>query len=245
MKIFIFLLSLFCGMETSLAEGNRHQQNVLTTNSILDTNTISDSIQAKIKPNVEDAKHPSNSFKIDTGKVSIIVNPNEANDAMITIIQKSKMEIEPNIVSIYSITPDTLGIYQAPFSRCLSLGNYDIIVSKTGFKDELKKILFNKNQNNVLIEMVSLEYLQVKREQWSKYKWICAAVAVGAGVSSYYFHQKIETYKDEYNSTTSTAIAQEKRDLIARYQGYYRLSSAISFTFIGGFGISWLIQSSY
>jgi hypothetical protein len=179
-------------------------------------------------------------------EVIIIVNPKEASDASITVIQKSKIIIQQNGSSEYQIIPDTVGMWNAPLSKYLTLGNYDFIIKKEGFKSILEEIKVAKKQkDSISIKMYSFEYLQHKREQWRTVKWISAAAAVGAGVASYYFHNRINTYKNEYDNATSPFVIQDKRDSMNRSRAYYRISSGIAFIAIGGFAVSWLIERTY
>ncbi|MGA3287357.1 MAG: hypothetical protein ABSD46_08020 [Bacteroidota bacterium] len=222
------------------------QPNASPNQIIPDTSRKVDSTFAISTTDSSKGKQDGQTLLQNMSKVDITVQPEEARDAEILILQK--IDIEKKIGNDITImtSNDTLDRQAAPLSTYLSFGDYNFVAKKKGFKDAVKTVLLrDASEYYISIDMIALSYLQNKREEWGIYKWICAAVAVGAGAATYYFHEKIQTYKNDYDNSTSAAMAQEKRDNITKYQGYYKLSSAITFTFIGGFGISWRIQSSY
>jgi hypothetical protein len=191
-------------------------------------------------------KYSVDSSDIASREVNIIVSPQEVSNATITIIKNGAIENQPSYTVITSIIPDTIGVCRAPLSIYLTLGRYEFIANKDGYRNAMKEIEINRKiKYGISLKMDSFEYLQQKREQWGTYKWISAAIAVGAGIATYYCKDRIDKYKDEYNNATSIISAKEKRVTVEDYQRYYTLSSATTLTFIGGFGISWLIQSIY
>ena len=193
----------------------------------------------------ESKKNISIDMVLEIGEVTVTVNPQEARDATVTFIQKSKWKFNQILSLHIRLFLILSAMWKAPLSTYLFLGNYDIILNKEGFKDVLKKIVINKSQNNISIDMLSLAYLQAKRDQWRTYKWISAAVAVGAGVASYYFKDRIDTYADEYKKAISPAVALDKRRNVVMNQSFYKISSAITFISIGCFTVSWIIESTY
>ncbi len=179
-------------------------------------------------------------------KVNIKVNREEPKDASIFIIRTSKITFAPNMERIEPIQPDTLGKFDSPVSINLYSGDYDIVATKTGFRNELERIRVGESfKNNIQINMFSLDYLNYKRKQWNTTKWISAAVAVGAGIASYYFDQRINTLRNEYVNAYTTGVIQDKRDAISKNQQYYKICSTIGFAAFAGFGISWMIEISY
>ena len=201
---------------------------------------------ASISPDSVNRKQDTTTLNEELRKVVVTVDPSQANDACITLIRKSKLIYEPNGSTEYQITPDTVGMWTAPLSLSLALGAYDLVIRKEGFKGFVKKARIAKDQNDsIAIEMYSFEYLQHKREQWRTVKWISAGVAVAAVVVSYYVHNRIDTYKNEYDNAVSPSDIQDKRNSINSSRSYYRISSGVAFTGIGGFGISWFIENLF
>jgi hypothetical protein len=192
-------------------------------------------------------KQTGNVYTQRSGEINITVNPHEAGDAVLMIIQKdivygqSGADITSDLPN-----PDTIGTWYAPLKFLLYEGNYNIIAKEDGFRDEMQRVVVRSNApKNISINMYSFSYLQQKNAQWNTVKWICAAAAVGSGIASYFIHAKRETLLNEYNNAMSQSVINDKRNSISQYRRYYTISTAMTFTFIGGFGVSWLIQDSY
>ncbi|HVN47935.1 MAG TPA: hypothetical protein VMU30_03840 [Bacteroidota bacterium] len=178
--------------------------------------------------------------------ISIYVAPQAASNAVITVVQKSKFILYEYGSSEYEISPDTVRKQPAPLRFSFPLGNYDFIVSKEGFRTIIHNMTLGKDKcDSVLVDMNSFEYLRYKYNQWGSIKWTNAGLAACAGIISYFLHSKIESLKQEYNTALSQSVADDKRSAIAKYQNYYTISSSVTFTFIGAFGLSWAIQGTY
>lgn len=179
-------------------------------------------------------------------KVLIKTSPEEASVASVTIIKTSRIHYGEFFKTTDKIEPDTLGTWITPNNISLLSGDYEFVADKKGFREELVNIQVGKAEEyNINIEMTSLAEVQHIRNQWNTAKWISAAVAIGAGLASYYFNNKINSYYNEYNSATSSDVIQDKRNSIDRMRKYYRISSGLTFAALGGFGISWIIEISY
>ena len=234
MKVFFLLLCVCIEADVTLC-----QAVVESIKSIDSTTAIvpSDSVRRK---------QGTAALKEERRELAVTVYPREANDASITVIRTSKLRFLPNVSTEYECPPDTVARLTLPLSIYLALGNYDLLIKKEGFKSVLQKTRIAKKQkDSIAIEMYSLDYLQHKNEQWSTVKWTAAGIAMAMGVATYCIHAKIQTLQNEYDDALSSSVIEDKRNHIARYQHYYTISSAATFTFIGGFGLSWMIQDSY
>jgi hypothetical protein len=223
-------------------------QNSVTQNTIqIDTAVALDSLSIKIKSqNIKNNQILNNSAKMDSGGIIITVNPVEANDATIMLIQKSRTIVYPSGGrTSRPIDFDTLGIWKAPLSIQMSFGDYNIISHKEGFKDLARSFRFIKNNDSISIEMISFAYLQHKREQFRSYKWISAGFSIVAGIASYYFYNRVKTYEDEYNEAVSSEVIQDKKAQMDRYRKYYKISSGSTFAALGGFAVFWSFELSY
>jgi hypothetical protein len=179
-------------------------------------------------------------------KVFVEVNTAEASNAAITIVQKSKVDVEPDYFTVEEISPDTLGSWSAPLMIKLPLGDYDIVADKEGFRKVLLNIKVDERKEyDIPIKMFSLIYLKQKREEWKTIKWISAAVAAGAGLAAYYFNSRINTYQNDYNNASSASVILDKRDRINKTRPLYKASSGIGFGALGCFAVSWLIELSF
>jgi len=178
--------------------------------------------------------------------IRVMVTPGGVSDASITIIRKGTINIQASYTAVTGITPDTLGIWTPPLSMCLSLGIYDVVAIREGYKKAVKEIEINQKQKyDIFLDMKSLEYLRNKREQWATYKWISAVIFAGSGASSFYFKNRITKYADEYHSAMSTDVIQESRNRVHTNQSNYRIFSTVAFSALGTFAFSWLIESIY
>ncbi len=225
--IFITFTTFIHGQSVKLSNKNRRKEPI----------AASDTIKA-ISSN-EEAKEYN-------WKVRIVVVPEKASNALITIVKTTKILEGRNTEEIETITPDTLGIWPAPLDINLSSGNYNLVANKEGFKEELETIEIKQNKvDEIKIKILSNAYLESMRTRWNKIKWINAAVALGAGLAAYYFHNKTINYQEQYNNAISPNDIQDKRNNLIRMRSYFSISSGIAITALGGFGISWLIQQSY
>jgi hypothetical protein len=141
----IFLLSLYVIISSDLAFS--------MIQIAIDTSISSDSV---------DRKH--------IVKTTIKVNPVEATDATITLIQKSIVESLPGIYSnSYLTIPDTIGTWKAPLQLFLAEGDYTVIAKKEGYKETIKSVAIRKNANNdISIDIFSFAYIQNKKDTWKK-----------------------------------------------------------------------------
>ena len=178
--------------------------------------------------------------------VNIVVSPEEAKDAAVTVVQKSKMTIEPGSITVSWITPDTIGTWRAPLSLALLEGDYDVAATKAGFRCVEESIkLYDTRDREVSMDMLSLEYLRRQREQWGTCKWISAGVAACAGLSTLFFYERIGTYTNRYNTAVGLSDIQADKNSVRTNQNSYRISSTVAFSAVGSFLITWLIQSLY
>jgi len=246
MKILLsIIICLFVDTETSFTITPKDCKSAAQILFQNDTITSAGTLLITTKPDSFGNNKIINTVKVDSGRIIITVDPLEANDAHIMLIQKSQIKVDSFSSTTHAIIPDTLGIWNAPLALQLSLGGYSIVLHKEGFKEVVKEYKFKNNWDSISIEMFSLAYLKHKREQWRSVKWISGGVAFVAGVASYYFHNRISTYKEEYEGATSPSVIQDKRDRMNSSRSYYRISSDISFTAIGSFSISWFIENLY
>ncbi|MGA7160222.1 MAG: hypothetical protein WBZ48_04415 [Bacteroidota bacterium] len=246
MKILLStIIYLLVNIEISFTMTPNDPKNVAQNVSQYDTIASEAIILGKASADSNDRNRSIDSAKLDSGEVVITVSPAEANDASIMLIRKNKIEVNSHSISTYPFEPDTIGQWNAPLSLRLSLGIYDIILRKDGFKAAITERTFTQNRDSIPIEMFSLTYLQHKHDQWRTANWICAGVAAVAGIASYYFHNRIDAYKNEYDTAVSLSVIQDKRDSLSRNRAYYRISSGIAFTSIGCFAVTWLIENSY
>ncbi len=180
-------------------------------------------------------------------RIRITVDPKEAGKAFLTILKLSEIIDIPNFKSTYwYLKPDTIGFRTSPLSIFLHTGNYELIVSAKGFKDEIEQIeVNNENSGHFNIELLSLQYLRNKRRQWSTVKWINGAVALAAGAASYYFYYKLSNSEDKYNNAVSSEVINNERAEINRARKNYKTSTGIALTALGGFAVSWLIELSF
>ncbi len=191
-------------------------------------------------------KQDTAAIRNDEREIAIAVSPAAASDASIMIIRMSRIVLDPVSKTTYWGTPDTLGMWSAPYSTSLMLGNYEVVVRKEGFRQVLKSIEIAERQKYSLpIEMLSLEYLRQKRTQWRTYTWISGAIAAAAGMATLYFQGRMHTYKSEYDNAISPEVILEKRDSLSRSRSSYRISCGIAFAAVGCSVVLWLITSSY
>lgn len=179
-------------------------------------------------------------------KVQIIAIPKEASDVSIMFIQVNKIEIHPGVKITDQIVPDTIGVWKVPIAVCLSLGSYDIIATREGFKSVVKNISVEGDwKKDISFELLSDSYLQYKQEQWATYKWICGAAFGGSAAVMAYFNIRINQYTVDYNNATMPDVISGKRSHIFTNQSNFKTSSIIAFSALGGFAVSWLIESLY
>jgi hypothetical protein len=238
MRIFLLML-LIIGYKLAQATPQVSDSSMVQTNS--DSLARADSIHGVV------IKQRGEIYQQNYGKIYISVFPPEASDADLTVIQNKILYYKPGMEMNSDLPiPDTIGIWKAPLSILLYEGDYDVISRKDGFRTEIQRLSLRRNLSDKMsIDMKSLPYLQSKRKQWNTVKWISAGIAIGAGIASYYIHTKIVTFKNEYNNAVSLSVIQDKRNKINQSQGYYQISSVVSFTALGGFGLSWFIEGAY
>jgi hypothetical protein len=179
-------------------------------------------------------------------RLTIIVGPEGASNAFVTMIRKTKISIDQYVSIDSQIKPDTIGTMTAPVTSRFSLGKYEINVRKEGFKDIIQNIIINEKQrDSLVINMCTLEYIFRKEQQWRTIKWINAGITVASAIGLFYINNKINTSMDDYNQSTSTEFLKGKRYLIKQNQLYFKITSAIGITGIFGFALSWQIESLY
>lgn len=179
-------------------------------------------------------------------KVKILVTPDSATGASITIVRKSKIQTSPNSMTILAIPPDTIETLKAPLSVVLFQGDYNFIATKPGFRQaEASARLDYEPSDSICMNMLSLAYLQRMRDRWGEYKWISAGVAAGAGIATLYFYERIGSSMNDYNTATAPSAIASSKNAVARNQNLYRISSAVAFTAVGSFLVTWLIQGLY
>jgi hypothetical protein len=238
MKIVNFIFCLFLFPTLILASVSEKSQNVDRSDSTMSASHSTTVVST-------DSVHSTTEIKIDSGLVLITVSPQEASDATIRLVQKTKMEITPHVINSTPIPFDTIGSWNAPLSMQISLGNYTMLLHKGGFRDVLLEHRFNKVRDSMSIEMYSFQFLEHRRAQWSTVKWISAAIAVGSGLASYYFNDRINHYSSVYNNATVSSDIEAARENIHDHQRNYKVSTTISFTSLGAALISWFVQSLY
>jgi hypothetical protein len=178
--------------------------------------------------------------------VKINVLPLQASDAIVTIVQTSTILVQPSVTSTTRIAPDTLSIMKAPLSKTLYPGEYQILAVRQGYRSELARLVIKDSGSTSLsINLLSLEYLQGKQETWRTNKWICAGIGVLAGGSTFYFNNRINASIIIYENASSPGAAQDARNRVNNLRTGYTISSAIAFAFIGGFILSWILESTY
>ncbi len=149
-------------------------------------------------------------------------------------------------MTILAIPPDTIGTVRAPLSVVLFQGDYNFIAKKPGFRQlETSARLAYEPSDSICMNMLSLAYLQRMRDRWGKYKWISAGVATGAGIAALYFYERIGSNMNEYNTATAASVISSRKNAVARDQNFYRITSAVAFTAVGSFLVTWAIQGLY
>jgi hypothetical protein len=244
MKIYLLLICLLA--ETSFAMKFKNQ-NTIRQNAIqVDSTKTLDSLSLSTKRNNNNIIQSPNYIIMDSGRINIIVKPAEANNASIILIQNSRTKVHSfGGLESQPIDLDTVGIWKAPLSIQMSFGDYNMVLHKEGFEDLVKKYRFIKNNDSISLEMISFEYLQHKREQYRSYKWISAGIFIVAGITSYYFYNRVKTYQNEYNEAVTSDVIHDKRDQIDRNRRYYKISSGITLAALGGFVVFWSIELSF
>lgn len=179
-------------------------------------------------------------------KISISITPDSAAGASITIIKRSKIESAPDIISIFSVPPDTLGTWKAPLSMVLFQGDYDFIATRPGFRRTMTRFRLDYYSTDSLsMKMYSLAYLSRMRKQWGRYKWISAGVAVGAGIATWFFYSRIGSSMNRYNSAATVSAIQADQNSVRTSQSLYTISSVVAFTAVGSYLVTWIIQGLY
>jgi hypothetical protein len=179
---------------------------------------------------------------------TILLSPPEASRATVSIIQTSTIEFQPGVETTYPITPDTLGRWPAPLRIALFPGDFTFVARNEGYRETTSSVRSGKGlgrQFIVPMELLSFEYLQGKREQWSTYKWISAGVCVLAGAATFYLDQHINDLVHEYNNTTSPDVAHELRGKIDTQQTLYSIFSGVAFVALGSTIVSWIVELTY
>jgi hypothetical protein len=237
MKILYFLFFLI-GITGQLIKPMNFNQKIVKDSSI--TNNHSDSVFTKELNN--DIKNFSTNA--DSGEATVTIKPEEAKNATIIIIKKAKSIAysNGNFASLV-IIPDTISVDQAPISKLLGFGEYDIIVRKNMYKTYSSSFTLIKSKKNIQINLIPYSYLDSKKNEWSKYKWISAGIAAVATLSSFYFKSKIHTYTEQYKNSITYNSTIDNHNKISSNQTYYKISSSISFAALASFIISWFTEA--
>ncbi len=179
-------------------------------------------------------------------RIRIVLTPAAARNGAITIVKKSSILLAPHASTETELPPDTLGTWNAPLSLMLFHGDYDILATAPGFRGAIQSARIDDTvPHNISINLLSLRYLRMKRRQWRKYKWISAGIAAGAGLAAILFQSRITYFSHRYQNALTPSAAVDARQSVALSQTLYTASSAISFSGLGGFLVSWIIESTY
>lgn len=177
-------------------------------------------------------------------KVKILVTPDSAAGASITIVRKSEIQTSPSSMTILAIPPDTIGTWRAPLSMVLFQGDYKFIATRPGFRQaEASARLAFEPSDSISIDMLSLDYLRRMRERWGEYKWISAGVAAGAGIAAWFSYERIGTAENKYNSAVALSAIQAGRNSVKTNQALYTISSTVAIAAVGSFLFSWIMQA--
>ncbi len=178
--------------------------------------------------------------------LSISVLPVEAADAAVAVEKRSTIEILPNAITTYWILPELLGTWEAPVTLFLPAGNYRIVATKPGYKPVWRMVaLVDSLQRPLSLSMLSRADLERVREQWSTCKWVSAAVATAAGIATLYFHERISSYRNEYDNALLPALAEVNRNHVTTYQSLFHVSSTIACAAVAGFLVAWFLEAVY
>ena len=161
------------------------------------------------------------------GSVSVFVEPFEASNATIFVDDKSQGS--------------------APKVLSLLIGDYSITAKKNGFLDVTEKISVKERESAKLnLKMFTYEgSIQSKRDSWATYKWISAAVVVGASAAAIYFDNKANSSFDEYQKATTVDLAVNKRKSYEDNKQYNNISIGGAVAAGFSFAITWWIENSY
>lgn len=161
------------------------------------------------------------------GSVSVFVEPFEAKDAEIYVNDK----LQGNAPKVLSLLID----------------DYTITAKKDGFLDFTETVTIKERESAKLnLKMSTYEgSLQSKRDTWGTYKWISAAVAVGAGAAAVYFNSKANSYYTEYHNANTAALAASKRNRVEESKLYNNISLGCAIGAGVSFLITWGEQGSF
>ena len=182
-------------------------------------------------------------IKSDSSEIIITIAPQGAINANVTLIKRS--EVMPSQGPGYAsrvIEPDTIVIQKAPVLKLLSPGQYDIIVNKEKYKSYKGSFVLLKDKTELGINLIPYSYIDVKKSEWSKYKWISAGIATVAGIAAIYFKNKLHSYISDYNNAVTYDATIDSHNKIVNYQTFYKISSGVSLSAIAACVISWFTE---
>ena len=184
-------------------------------------------------------------IRADSSETLITISPEGAINANVTLIKRS--EVIPSQGPGYAervIVPDTMVIQKAPVLKLLSLGQYDIIVNKEKYKSYKGSFVLLKADTKIGISLIPYSYIDMKKSEWSKFKWISAGIAVIAGITAVCFKNRLHSYISDYKNAVTYDATIESHNKIVNYQTLYKISSGLSFSAIVGFVISWFAETA-
>lgn len=152
MRISIIIICIFVSIELSFAQNG--------------TNEWTNTINTFAVPGSNEGIQDSTILKEYNREVNIRVIPEEAAEALITIIKSGIISSNSTTEMKEKIVPDTLGTWKAPLSIILPTGNYIFVVNKELFKNKTVKYeVGRKRENNINIELSPNEELLKIKEQ--------------------------------------------------------------------------------
>ncbi len=181
-----------------------------------------------------------NAGAVDSCLAIVTIDPRDGGDVNIMLVMRTKAVVFPGTMSLVTVNPDTLGTWKPPLVRYVPTGFYDILLTKQGFEDIMKRNHgFTERKDSISFSFTSL---QQRRDLLGTCKWISAGIAIVATAASLYLDQKVHSDEQSYNNSVDAAEIADLRNSISRNRDLYKITTRAIIPAAAVFGILWLLQ---
>jgi hypothetical protein len=177
----LFILCFIFVIDNVLAQEFQSQKHI-EARSILDADHAGGSV---FQADSLEALNESVPAQEDSGEVSFTVKPDAGSEAVVLVIRQSRIEMKQGYVITSPIPPDTIGVWPTSLTRRVPFGQYNIIVSRKGFLEIVKKIDVRKNKNSFAVDMVLRDDYERKQDWRTHEAYTETSFGIGVGQTAY------------------------------------------------------------